>query len=188
MVTTGDVALADRLTRLRQHGMTVSALERHDESTVRFEQYSEMGFNFRMTDIQAAIGLVQLDRLDSLLARRRRQAERYAEAIAPIEGLTALGDPPYGRSNYQSYCLVVDDTFGMSRDALMQVLMDHGISPRRGVMAAHREPAFNGYSTAPLPETEHLTDHSMLLPLYHDMTETEQDQVIAALQDAASCR
>ncbi len=183
MVTTDDVALAERLTRLRQHGMTVSALERHDETTVRFEEYSEMGFNFRMTDIQAAIGLVQLGRLDRLLERRRLQAERYSEAIGSIKGLVALVDPPYGRTNFQSYCVVVDDDFGVSRDALMQALIDREISPRRGVMAAHREPAFRGHPSAPLPDTEYLTDHSLLLPLYHEMTEAEQDRVIAALQD-----
>jgi len=183
MVTTDDVALAERLTRLRQHGMTVSALERHDETTVRFEEYSEMGFNFRMTDIQAAIGLVQLGRLDRLLERRRLQAERYSEAIGSIKGLVALVDPPYGRTNFQSYCVVVDDDFGVSRDALMQALIDREISPRRGVMAAHREPAFRRHPSAPLPDTEYLTDHSLLLPLYHEMTEAEQDRVIAALQD-----
>jgi len=188
MITTPDTDLADRLVRLRQHGMSVSALERHAETTVRFEEYVEMGFNFRMTDIQAAIGIVQLGRLDPLLARRRQQAERYREALGSIDGLIVPIDPPHGRTNYQSYFVVVDKAFGLGRDALMQALIDRSISPRRGVMAAHREPAFRGHPRAPLPNTEYLTDHSLLLPLYHEMTGAEQDRVIAAMLEAASCR
>jgi perosamine synthetase len=178
--------MAERMVRLRQHGMSVNAYARHTTAGVVMESYSETGFNYRMTDIQAAIGLVQLAKIGTMVERRRLLADRYAEALGHVEGLILPDDPMNGTTNYQSYSVILTERFPLARDALMQRLQDAGISTRRGVMAAHREPAFAGVQVEPLPNTDYLTDNSIILPLYHQMTEADIERVATAVVAAAS--
>jgi perosamine synthetase len=185
MVTTADTALADRMVRLRQHGMSVNAYARHTTAGVVMESYSETGFNYRLTDIQAAIGLVQLAKIPAMVERRRLLADRYAEALSDVGGLILPGDPMNGTTNYQSYSVILTDRFPVGRDDLMQRLQAAGVSTRRGVMAAHREPAFAGMPVEPLPNTEYLTDNSIILPLFHQMTEGDIERVATAVAAAA---
>jgi dTDP-4-amino-4,6-dideoxygalactose transaminase len=185
MVTTGDAAVAARLRRLREHGMSVSAADRHAAGRPMLESYLETGFNYRMTDVQAAIGLVQLGRLGALVARRRELAARYARALSAVPGLQVPHDPPYGETNHQSYWVVLPYDFPVSRNALLHFLADRGVSARRGIMAAHLEPAYGGQPRPDLPVTERLTVRSLILPLFPDMTNAEQDRVVAAIHDAA---
>ncbi len=185
MVVTDDEATAVRLRRLREHGMDASASERHGGGTVKIESYLEPAFNYRMTDLQAAVGLVQLARLDEVIARRRERAARYQDALAEIDGLAIAHDPANGTTNHQSFWVELPEDFPMSRDDLLQVLLDRGISARRGIMAAHLEPACADLVAPPLPVTERLTARSLILPLFHQMTDAEQDEVIRALLDAA---
>jgi dTDP-4-amino-4,6-dideoxygalactose transaminase len=182
MLTTRDAALAARMRRLREHGMTASAADRHRSTTVMLEEYGEVGFNYRMTDIQAAIGLVQLAKLDQVVARRRELAGRYHQALAPIKGLRMVQDPEHGTTNYQSFWVVLPDGFAGTNIDVLAALSERGVSARRGIMAAHLEPAYRGVS-ADLPVTEHLTRRSVILPLYHQMTLDEQDTVVAALTE-----
>jgi dTDP-4-amino-4,6-dideoxygalactose transaminase len=184
MVTTDAADWAERLRRLREHGMSVSAADRHASDRVVLERYLEFGFNYRMTDLQAAIGLVQLGRLPAMVARRRELAARYHQALAAIPGLCPVRDPAYGTTNFQSFWVVLPDDFPGSRNDVLAALADRGVSARRGIMAAHLEPAYAGHPHVPLPVTEHLTARSLILPLYHDMTESEQDQVVDALRAA----
>jgi perosamine synthetase len=186
MLVTAREDWAEWLRRLREHGMNVSAAARHASSRLVLEQYLETGFNYRMTDVQAAIGLVQLGRLDAIVARRRELAARYRERLADLPGLRLAADPPWGETNFQSFWIVLPDDFPVGRDDLLRRMLAAGISPRRGIMAAHLEPAFAGHPHAPLPETERLTARSLLLPLYHDMTEAEQDRVLAAVRGTGS--
>lgn len=181
MVLTREAALASRLRRLREHGMAVAAFERHCTRTVVVEQYVELGFNYRMTDIQAAVGLVQLARLEAMVAERRRLAARYREALEGTPGLSLPSDPPYGTTNYQSYVVRLEDDLPVDRDAVMQELLDRGIAARRGIMAAHLEPAFTGFPTPDLPVTERLTRRSLILPLFHGMTGEQLGRVVDAL-------
>lgn len=181
MITTPDAAVADRLRALRQHGMNVSAFDRHRSGHVVLEQYVETGFNYRMTDIQAAIGLVQLTKLDAIIERRRELADRYAELLAG-HGFGLPTDPPWGTTNHQSY--VVRLHGDVDRNAVLAHLLAHGVSARRGIMAAHREPAFCDHPHGPLPATEQLTDHSLILPLFHEMTTDDLQQVVAAISCA----
>lgn len=184
MLTTDNPAF-DRLFRLwRQHGMSVSDRERHSSATVVFEDYLVPGYNYRMTDIQAAIGRVQLRRLPSIVARRRALADRYARALAGIEGLSAPQEPAWARSNWQSYCVRLGDDIDQQR--LMQQLLDRGISTRRGIMNMHQEQAQADVPRPhPLSRSEIARDRSILLPLYAQMTEAEQDEVLAALAAAS---
>jgi perosamine synthetase len=182
MITTADPHLAARLRRLRQHGMTVSDLVRHSADTVVSESYDEVGFNYRMTDLQAAIGLVQLERLEGMLARRKNLALRYSSRLSAISWLTLPDEPPDCRHNFQSYMVRLGSDAPVTRDWLMQELLNHGISSRRGIMAIHRErPYRNKEWDARLEITNRVTDTSLILPLFHEMTDEEQDYVVATL-------
>ena len=181
MIVTSDPVLAERLTALRQHAMSVSAADRHTSNRVILEEYPELGFNFRMTDIQAAIGLVQLAKLPSMIERRRMLASIYGEVLASRPDVTTPVDPPYGRTNYQSYSVVLEEAAPEARDEVMRHLLEQGISTRRGVMAAHLEGAYRDYATPILPTTEFLTAHSIILPLFHEMTEDDVKRVASSL-------
>jgi len=187
MLTTNDSELDQRFRLLRQHGMSVSDLYRHQAKQIVFEQYLETGFNYRMSDMQAAVGRVQLTRLPELLQKRRAQAHRYDQALATIPGLQPLKLPPNVQSNYQSYPVYVDGAFPMDRDQLMQALLQHGISTRRGIMNAHQEPAYAGYKHPhpPLPVSEAARDQVLLLPIYADLGQDDQDRIIEVLANLA---
>ncbi|MEV0204822.1 DegT/DnrJ/EryC1/StrS family aminotransferase [Streptomyces sp. NPDC050788] len=185
MVTTDDADWAARLRRLREHGMNASAAERHASDRPVLESYLEVGFNYRMTDVQAAIGLVQLGKLDAMIARRRELAARYAELLRDVPGLTPVCDPAHGQSNFQSYWVLLAEDFPVGRDDLLAALAAAGVSARRGIMAAHLEPAYADHPHAPLPVTERLTRDSLILPLFHTMTEAQQDRVVAVLREQA---
>jgi dTDP-4-amino-4,6-dideoxygalactose transaminase len=185
MLVTPDGPAAARLRRLREHGMDVSAADRHRSQQPVIEHYTEVGFNFRMTDIQAAIGLVQLRKLPEMVARRRALAERYQDMLSGVPGLWTAADPPYGETNYQSFWVLLPEAFPVGRDDLMRLFADAGISARRGIMAAHLEPAYAETGTH-LPVTERLTRHSLILPLFHEMTLSQQQQVISVVTAAAS--
>lgn len=185
MVTTDDADWALRLRRLREHGMNASAAERHASNKPVLESYLEVGFNYRMTDVQAAIGLVQLGKLDAMIARRRELAARYDELLRDVPGLIPVRDPEHGQSNFQSYWVLLTEEFPVGRDDLLGALAEAGVSARRGIMAAHLEPAYADHPHAPLPVTERLTRDSLILPLFHTMTEAQQDRVVAALREQA---
>src|SRR5262249_26874519 len=181
MITTRDPELDRRFRLLRQHGMNVSDVVRHSATQVIFEEYVEVGFNYRMTDIQAAVGRVQLRRLPDFLRQRRRLASRYANALAEIPGLEPPAIPDYVRPSFQAYPVRVTDEYPLSRDELMQALLEQGISTRRGIMNAHQEAPYASPMRS-LPHSEAARDGVILLPLYSQMTDEEQDYVIEALK------
>jgi perosamine synthetase len=185
MLTTNDAALDRQFRLLRQHGMSIPDTVRHAAKAVVFEDYPVVGFNYRMTDIQAAVGRVQLRRLPDLLGRRVALAERYTRGLREVPGLIPLLVPPGMRPNYQSYPVEVTSAYPLTRDELMQALLRRGISTRRGIMNAHQEGACADLTAARLPHSEHARDSVILLPLYCSMTEHEQayvlDQVTAAV-------
>jgi dTDP-4-amino-4,6-dideoxygalactose transaminase len=186
LVTTGEGGMlvcgreedAVRARQLREHGMSVSAADRHQSGRMIIEEYLETGFNYRMTDIQAAVGLVQLAKLEHLVARRRELAARYVTALGDIPGIVMAGDPPHGRTNFQSFWVLLPPESPLGRDDLLAGLLADGISARRGIMAAHLEPAYSGHEHAALPVTERLTRDSVILPLFHTMTDQDQERVI----------
>ncbi|WP_317447103.1 DegT/DnrJ/EryC1/StrS family aminotransferase [Streptomyces collinus] len=185
MITTDDAQWAARLRRLREHGMNASAAERHASDKPVLESYLEVGFNYRMTDVQAAIGLVQLGKLDAMVNRRRALAARYETLLRDVPGLTPVRDPAHGQSNFQSYWVLLAEDFPVGRDDLLAALAAAGVSARRGIMASHLEPAYAGHPAAPLPVTERISRDSLILPLFHTMTEAQQDRVVAVLREQA---
>jgi dTDP-4-amino-4,6-dideoxygalactose transaminase len=206
LLTTGDGGMIttsnpewDRQFRLwRQHGMSVPDTVRHGAKEVIFESYLALGYNYRMTDIQAAIGREQLKRLPDIIARRRFLANRYRQLRAEVDGLGLPEEPSWARSNWQSYCVRLPAECDQRK--VMQFMLDKGVATRRGVMCAHREPAYAnepwscGIGPGPcgcrpgtcrrLGESERAEDQCIILPLFHQMTELDQDRIITTLREA----
>ena len=184
MIVTDDDALAERARKLRAHGMSVSDLDRHKADRPIIEEYQELGFNYRMTDIQASIGLVQLRRLDELLRIRVAKAVRYNAELSRIKGLEVPHTPPYATHTYQSYCVRLTRDCILDREELMSRLLKRGIATRRGVMASHLEKVYRDrVGTVSLPNTEDAARTTMLIPLFASMTDDEQTYVIEALRE-----
>ncbi|HEU5195600.1 MAG TPA: DegT/DnrJ/EryC1/StrS family aminotransferase, partial [Methylomirabilota bacterium] len=182
MIVTRSRTLAARLRSLRHHGVSMSDFARHASKKVVIEAYREVGFNYRMTDLQAAVGLVQLGRLEEIIKRRREQGARYDRAFIKHPALAPPHIAENVRFNYQTYLLRLLAGAGITRDALMQKLLEQGIATRRGVMAAHREPAYRkSRLRVPLTATNVADRTAIVLPLHHAMSPAEQDQVTDAV-------
>lgn len=187
MITTRHRVWDEKFRLLRQHGMSVSDSVRHSSAKVLYETYPEPGFNYRMTDIQAAVGREQLKRLDAIVARRRELAHAYSDYLRAIPELTAPCEPDWARSNWQSYCVSLPQ--GCSQRGIMQALLDRGIATRRGIMCAHREPAYEKQpwrAIGPLSNSESAQERSILLPLYVQMAQAGQERIAQALQEILS--
>lgn len=181
MLTTADAKLDHKFRLLRQHGMSVPDIVRHGSPQVIFEDYLMVGFNYRMTDIQAAVGRKQLERLPELVSRRRAIAARYGELLANFEGLRLPAEPDWARSNWQSYCMGLPDR--VDQRTVMQSLLDQGIATRRGIMCSHREaPYANDRQRHNLQQSELAQDNSILLPIYAQMSKEDQERVGCALR------
>lgn len=181
MITTDNRQYDEQFRLLRQHAMSVSDTVRHSASKIMFESYVTTGFNYRMTDVQAAIGIEQLKRLPGFLEQRKALAALYRERLKNISWLEPPDEPSYCRSNWQSYPVQVLEHSPVSRNELMQRLLDSGISSRRGIMNAHQEPPYSRHPA--LKRSEEARDSVILLPLYTGMTQTEVKSVIKRLSD-----
>lgn len=183
MITTANPTLDQKCRLLRQHGMSVPDTVRHGSAKVIFENYPIVGFNCRMTDIQAAVGREQLKRVPGITAVRRTLADRYRALLS--NNVVAPAEPAYARSNWQSYCVRLPG--GCDQRSVMQFMLDAGVASRRGIMCSHREAAYSAAPLhRPLPLSEASQDRCILLPLYSQMTATEQDQVVSVLKQACS--
>ena len=180
MVTTNNSEFDRKLRLLRHHGMSVSDVKRHTAKTVVFEEYTEVGFNYRMSDIHAAVGRVQLKLLPQILLKRREQVALYNELLSDIPGLVLPSEPSWAKSNWQSFCVRLPDY--VDQKALMQLALKNGIALRRGVMCAHREKAYKNKAKYELPESEKAQDQSVLLPLFHEMSTKDQKRVAEFLR------
>lgn len=180
MILTNDAPLAARLRMLRHQGMSLSDFERHSASPTAFESYPEIGYNFRITDIQAALGLCQLDRFDDLLARRRKVAERYIAGLSNHPCIEPPYVPVHVTPNWQSFQVRVRPNNSVVRNTVMERLHAEGIATRRGVMASHLEPPYKGLGYQ-LPHTELAAAECLQLPMHSGMTEADVDVVLAAI-------
>jgi dTDP-4-amino-4,6-dideoxygalactose transaminase len=199
MITTADAVLAGHLRQLRQHAMSVSSTLRHDSQRVLFESFAEPAYNYRMTDMQAAMGRTQLARLPQTIATRRALADRYRAALDEHPSLSPPHELPWMRANFQSYPLRLRPGARLSQVEVMQHLLDRGVASRRGVGNAHMEPAYAStpWSCGPVPcdpqlhrqgrclrlrWSEEARDQTIMIPLFHGMTVEEQDHVLATLK------
>jgi len=184
MITTDDADLAERARRLRSHGASVSAHARHQAKGIVFEQYGELGYNYRLSDIQAAIGIVQLSKLDPLLARRRTIADRYDAAFQSLTQVQVPARPPYAEHAYQSYGIVLTPSCARERDDVLQALVDRGISCRRGIPPIHLEPLYvSRVGRVSLPVTETVAARSLFLPMFASLDPADQDRVVDAVRE-----
>jgi perosamine synthetase len=180
MIVTDDGNFAERLRRLRHQGMSLSDFARHSMSPTLFESYPEVGYNYRITDIQAGIGLAQLDRLDDILARRHTAADRYQRTLGNHRVYIPPRVPAGLSPNWQSYQIALRPDAPLTRNAVMERLDAMGIPTRRGVMASHLEPPYRGMG-AVLPNTETVAATTLQLPMHPALSPDQQDRVLAAL-------
>tara|TARA_Y100000589_G_scaffold45501_2_gene38256 strand:- start:8932 stop:10059 length:1128 start_codon:yes stop_codon:yes gene_type:complete len=178
MIATSKEHFYNRLKTLRQHSMSINDRVRHESKKVIIEEYPEIGYNYRMTDIQAAIGIEQLKKLDLIVSERRKVAQRYINAFQYIDSIILPIEVGDIKTNYQSFSILLKENALVSRNDLMQKLLDNGVSTRRGIMTSHREKAYSGEYDYNLPLTEKISDNSLLLPLYFPMAEKDVDHVI----------
>jgi perosamine synthetase len=197
MLTTNNPEWDKQFRLWRQHGMSVPDTVRHGAKQVIFESYPILGYNYRMTDIQAAIGREQLKRLPEIVEQRRYLAQQYHEKLADMPGLKLPTEPGWAKSNWQSFCVRLTEKYDQLE--VMQRMLDAGIATRRGIMCAHREPAYQieawscGVEAKAcecevgkcdrLSESEQAQDRTVLLPLFHHMTQQEQDYVVKVLKE-----
>jgi dTDP-4-amino-4,6-dideoxygalactose transaminase len=165
--------------------MSVSDLERDRADRVVIESYPEVGYNFRLSDLHAAVGLAQLEKLDRFLERRRALASRYDAALAGMRGLALPEVPDYAEPNYQSYIVRLVGAPEATRNRLLDALHARGVASRRGLMAVHLEAPYRGAKRAgSLHHTEAAASQTFLLPLYPDLSDAQQDRVIEELRAA----
>jgi perosamine synthetase len=186
MLTTASPEWDRRFRLLRQHGMSVSDTVRHRATAVIVESYDLLGYNYRLTDLQAAVGRAQLQRLPDLIAERRACAARYRTLLAEVPGIGAPHEPAWARSNWQSFAVRLPET--CDQRTVMQFMLDHGVATRRGVMCAHRQPPYAAdHAAAPamgLRHSEAAEDGVILLPLFPGMTPADQERVVATMAQA----
>ena len=184
MVTTNNEAFAARMKLLRQHGMSVNAGARHGATKIIFEDHLEVAYNYRMTDIQAAVGIRQLEKLDWIVEERRKIAQRYLTELADIACIRLPKEESGYFTNWQSFSIFLKPEAPLTRNELMQSLLDKGIASRRGVMTSHRETAYKEYCRdLSLPRTEDACDRSIIIPLYVPMNEEDITTVIKGLRE-----
>ena len=183
MITTANPELDRKFHLWRQHSMSVPDTVRHGASEVVFESYPEVGFNFRMTDMQAAVGRVQLTRLASIVDERRRIAHEYTSRLSAIDGLATPIEPAWARTNWQSYCIQLPAW--CDQRAVMQRMLDGGVATRRGVMNAHLERPYRSEADrAELPRSEQAQKHGLMLPLLPSMTASQIETICDSLEAA----
>lgn len=189
VITTGDGGMIttsnpkyDQLFRLlRQHGMSVSDAARHGATEIIFEHYEMTGFNARLTDIQASVGIEQVKRLSGIVSRRRKIAAEYLAGLADVPNLKLLNEPFFAKTNWQSFLMFIDKS--AKQKSIMQVLLKEGISSRRGIMCAHLEiPYAKAWKGADLWQSERARDTGIILPLYASMTDEQVSKVINTVQ------
>lgn len=183
MISTNREDYSTRLKLLRQHGMSVNDRVRHASDKIIFEEHVEVGYNYRMTDIQAAVGIKQLEKLDMIVEARRKIAERYNEAFKNIPQIELYKENTDHHVNYQSYVIFIKPGVKLTRNAFMEAMNAEGVSTRRGVMTTHREPAYEKECKGlKLPKSEFYSDNSVVLPLFYPMTNEEIERVISTVR------
>lgn len=183
MITTNNEMYYNRMKLLRQHGMSINDRVRHNSDKVLLEDHLEVGYNYRMTDIQAAVGIKQLEKLDWLVEERRKIGKYYLDNLSDIPNIRLPKENKNVYSNFQSFSIYLKPECKISRNDLMQQLLDNGIASRRGVMTTHRTTAYADYCKGlELPISEDACDRSILIPLFIPMLKEEIDSVISVFK------
>lgn len=183
MITTDSEELAERARLFRSHGASISDLARHKTGGILYEQYVDVGYNYRLTDIQAAIGIEQMKKLEFILKKRNEIAQEYDEALSDLEEITLPYVPEYAVHTYQSYIIRLNDKCRTPRDELLQRMIERGIACRRGIPPIHLEPYWvKRFGQSHLPVTEKVSLATLFLPIYPTMTLKDTKYVIDTLK------
>ena len=162
--------------------MSASDTKRHHVKKIIFESYSDVGYNYKLTDLQAAIAREQLKRIPRILKKRRSLADHYHNQLKKTLQIEIPCEPVWARSNWQSYCVRLPK--GCRQKAVMQFLLDRDVATRRGIMCAHLEAPYKNSPAYHLKESERAQNECILLPLYPDLTKQEQNKIIRLLKEA----
>jgi dTDP-4-amino-4,6-dideoxygalactose transaminase len=176
MLTTNNPIYDEKFRLLRQHGMSISDVARHSSKKIIIEKYLTTGYNYRLTDIQAAVGIEQMKRLPEILKARRDNAEIYRRYLCNIKWLKLISEPEYARTNWQSFPVKITEKSPISRDDLMQHLLDNGISSRIGIMNSHQEMPYNK-GRFKLNISEEARRSSLLLPMFPELKEVDIERI-----------
>ena len=187
MVTTADAELAERMNQLRNHGATLSEEQRHHgPRPYLLPEFNLLGFNYRMTDLQGAVGLVQLGKLDGFIDERARWAEYYCDQLAGIDWLRLPSAPAGGRHGWQAFVTYIDPAKApMPRNDMMEILQAKGISTRPGTHAVHMLAYYRdrfGFNPEDFPGARDCNDHTMAIPLHNRMTAEDYAYVVDAIR------
>ncbi len=193
MLVTDDPELAARADVLRNHGASISEEQRHHgPQPYLLASFDELGFNYRMTDVQAAIGLVQLTKLDAFIAERDRWARFYRERLADIEWLRQPLTPNDGRHAWQAYVTYVDPQRApLPRNEIMAELHRRGVATRPGTHSVHMLGYYRerfGYAVDDLPGARDCERNTMAIPLHNKMSEDDYAYVVDCIKDIARRR
>ena len=193
MITTNDSALHDKLLRLRNHGIYKGEAENRnrelaftgDALNPWYYEMQDLGFHYRITDLQAALGKSQLRKIERFLSRRRELVERYDEAFAGLRNVRLIQRTQRKHSAHHLYVLRIDfDALRRSRVTVMDDLRRVGIGTQVHYIPVHLQPFYTrfGFKAGDFPEAENYYREALSLPLYHAMSDSDQDRVIAAVK------
>ncbi len=186
ILATNSESLANKVRMLRAHGASIDVNKNHESKKVLFGSYPIVGHNYRMSDIHASLGISQFTRITTLLAVRLKLANCYNEAFKNNPMIQIPFVPAGYYHTFQSYMIRLRDGERI-RNTVMQKLLDEGIATRPGVMASHLEPPYRKlYPKLSLPVTEIAAAQTIILPLFPQMTEKEQEYVIDQLKKILS--
>lgn len=187
MVTTGDARLFEKMNRLRNHGASLSEEMRHrGPRPYELPEFTLAGFNYRMTDLQGAVGLVQLGKLENFIEERRKLAEIYRQEIESISWLSCPYVPDGCNPTWQSYvCMVDSEKAPATRNEIMDYLLENGVSTRPGTHAVHQQEYYRqryGLEDRDFPVAAHCASQSLALPMHNRMDREDCCRVAALLK------
>lgn len=188
MVTTNDDALAERMSQMRNHGASISEEQRHyGAKPYVLPDFNLLGFNYRMTDLQGAVGLVQLKKLQEFIEERSRWASWYRQQLADIDWLGLPQHPESGQHGWQSFVTYVKpETSPKARNDIMEILQQKGVSTRPGTHAVHMLQLYKSRFSirdGDFPVAKDCSQNTMAIPLHNRMTEADYAYVVKCLQE-----
>ena len=185
MAVTNDAGLAATMDRMRSHGITRDpALMTHESDGGWYYQQLELGFNYRMTELQAALGVSQMHRLDQFVTRRRELAARYFALLADLP-VTLPQQSADTDSAWHLYILRLNDCSAEQHRAVFDQLRERGIGVNLHYIPVHLQPYYEalGFSSGDFPQAEKYYSEAISIPLYHAMTDAQQDEVSRVLHE-----
>ena len=177
LVTTNNTELAEFMTSYKNFGMKTIASR--DDIKFSSTEFIRIGTNYKMSNVLAAIGLEQIKIIDKLLEKREELCARYTKLLKDVEDVKLFERTENSKHSWQSFCILIEN-----RDEIMKKMREKGIEVQIGTFALHMHPAFkNMKKIGNLNNSKYLFEHCLTLPLYHDMTEEEQDLVVEELKN-----